>query len=207
MRMSPEDRKNPAIHLPAPRGVRVAIPASLSILRLVLTACFVAAEPAARLPFVIAAGLSDWLDGLAARRLGCVTWWGAVLDALADKTFTIAVLVVLTLSGSVALWQVGLLLSRDVVVVLGCGLVAMRGRRGVLAGLHVRWAGKAATLAIFAMLVVMVGWPEALWLGRVAFALAAIASVTAAVDYAARIARLLAGTTGPEPSGAREEAV
>ncbi|MBW7904429.1 MAG: CDP-alcohol phosphatidyltransferase family protein [Phycisphaerae bacterium] len=204
--MRPEARKNPATQPPFPRGVRVVVPASLSILRLVLTVCFVAAEPPARLPFVIAAGLSDWLDGLAARRLGTVTGWGAVLDALADKTFTIAVLVVLTLGGSVALWQVGLLLARDVVVVLGCGLVAMRGRRGGLAGLHVRWTGKAATLAIFAMLVVMVGWPEALWLGWVAFTLAAAASVAAAMDYAVRIARLLGATPEPEASGAREEA-
>ena len=204
--MSLEARKAAATRLPVPRTVRVAVPASLSVLRLVLTACFVAAEPPARLPFVIAAGLSDWLDGLAARRLGSVTRWGAVLDALADKTFTIAVLVVLTLGGSVALWQVGLLLSRDVVVVLGCGLVAMRGRRGVLAGLHVRWAGKAATLTIFAMLVVMVGWPEALWPGRAAFTLAAVASVTAAMDYAVSIARLLGAPTGCERSGGREEA-
>jgi cardiolipin synthase len=172
------------------RRLRIAIPTTLSLLRLVFAAAFIF-MPAGRVWFVIAGGLSDWLDGQAARRLGSTTWWGAILDAAADKTFTIVVVIFLFLEDRLAIWQILLLLSRDLVVIGGFGCVALLGDRHELVKLHVRWAGKVATVLIICLLVVLVGWPHVIWLDRALFASAALASLTAAVDYAASITRVI----------------
>jgi len=172
-----------------PRGVRLAIPAGLSLLRLVLAVVFVLGPTSIRPAVVVGAGLSDWLDGLVARRLGSTTWWGAVLDAVADKAFTIVVLVVLVLDGWLAIWQVALLLARDVVILAGLVWLALRGQRHDVIRLHVRWSGKIATLLIFLFLALLVTWPHSFWLDWVVFVVAAVASVAAAIDYGLSVAR------------------
>jgi len=73
---------------------------------------------AVRLTALFLAALSDILDGFAARRLGTVSRFGAMLDPLMDKFFLFFVLGVLTTEGFLSLWQLGAFLTRDLFLIV-----------------------------------------------------------------------------------------
>jgi len=66
-----------------------------------------------------AAGLSDALDGWFAKRFRWQTWLGGVLDPIADKLMLVGCFVSLALIGADPAWLSGLVVGRDVVIVLG----------------------------------------------------------------------------------------
>ncbi|GAB4275584.1 MAG: CDP-alcohol phosphatidyltransferase family protein [Deferrisomatales bacterium] len=66
-----------------------------------------------------AAGLTDALDGFAARRLGQTSRLGAVLDPVADKALILSSVVVLGLQGEVPSWLAAAIVVRDAVIVVG----------------------------------------------------------------------------------------
>jgi cardiolipin synthase len=71
----------------------------------------------------VAAGVTDALDGVTARRTGRQSRLGAWLDPMADKLLLLGAFVVLTIPGiglanRLPLWLTVLIVSRDVVIVL-----------------------------------------------------------------------------------------
>jgi CDP-diacylglycerol--glycerol-3-phosphate 3-phosphatidyltransferase len=98
--------------------------------------------------FVLVAG-TDALDGYLARSRGEVTAFGRILDPLADKALMLSSLIVLTrpsipaLEPHIPVWFTLLVISRDVVLILGAMLIHfMTGRVEVAP----RFSGKGATL-------------------------------------------------------------
>lgn len=72
---------------------------------------------------LIPAGVTDWLDGYAARRLGLSSELGTYLDPAADKVLLVVSFVSLGVVGQIPMWLVWLVLGRDVVIVTGIGLL------------------------------------------------------------------------------------
>ncbi|SDF82537.1 cardiolipin synthase [Limimonas halophila] len=70
----------------------------------------------------VAAGLSDALDGILAKRLNAASRLGAFLDPIADKGLMVAVYVTLGHTGAIPLWLVILVVFRDVLIVLGAAV-------------------------------------------------------------------------------------
>jgi cardiolipin synthase len=68
---------------------------------------------------MLVAGLSDALDGFLARRYGWQTELGSLLDPLADKFLVAAMYLVFTLHELIPVWLVALILTRDVLILLG----------------------------------------------------------------------------------------
>jgi len=66
---------------------------------------------------LLAAGLSDAVDGFLAKRFGMATELGAYLDPLADKAMLVSIYVVLAVVGAIPLWLVILVVSRDIMIV------------------------------------------------------------------------------------------
>ena len=75
---------------------------------------------------LLAAALSDGVDGPLARLAKATTPLGAALDPVADKLLLAAVLVGVLDEGVVPFWLVGLIVGRDAVLVLGAA--ALHGR-------------------------------------------------------------------------------
>lgn len=94
-------------------------------------------------------GLTDYLDGALARRWHQISRLGQLLDPIADRLSTAAVLVVFLLRGITPWWLVALLVLRDVTL---SGYLARLRRVGVT-GLPVNFIGKAATFNL------LVGFP------------------------------------------------
>jgi cardiolipin synthase len=75
---------------------------------------------------LLAAGLSDALDGYIAKRFNARTDLGAYLDPIADKTLLDGIYVALALSGWLPPWLAILVVGRDVLIVLGVVLIQRR---------------------------------------------------------------------------------
>ena len=128
----------------------------LTLLRIVLIPVFVLLlvyrRPGAALLVFSFAALTDLLDGYVARRRGSQSRLGAFLDPTADKLLLTASFVTLTQLRILPAWITIVVISRDVILVVGALLIHMLGGR-----IHPRptWAGKAATL--FQILTVLTG--------------------------------------------------
>lgn len=126
------------------------IPNGLSFLRLLLIPLFlwlVLGEDQDLWAVAVLAlsGITDWADGVLARRLNQTSRLGQVLDPLVDRITIAATVLALALRSLIPWWLVGLLVARE--LVLMALLPALR-RRGVVA-LPVHYLGKAATFALY----------------------------------------------------------
>lgn len=96
---------------------------SLTLARLMLVPVLVyllheQAYPAALAVFVVA-GLTDAADGYVAKHWNQLTRLGAVLDPIADKALVMAAYVSLAWLGWLPFWLVLVVVSRDVIILLG----------------------------------------------------------------------------------------
>jgi cardiolipin synthase len=107
-------------------GIR-DVPNILSALRLlaapVAAWLIVANHDTAALAVFATAGLSDGLDGFIARRWGVTSDFGAWLDPLADKLLMLFSLSALYIANVAPWWLVGLVVARDVSIVMGWLLI------------------------------------------------------------------------------------
>ena len=133
---------------------------------------------------LIAAGLSDWLDGKIARALNQQSRLGQVLDPAADRLYIAATVIALAIREIIPWWLVGLLAAREVMM----AVVLLILRRHGYGTLQVSFAGKTATLALlyaFPLLFLgshtasyseacrIAGWAFAIW-GSALYWLAAV---------------------------------
>lgn len=113
------------------------IPNLLSLLRIALTPVIVIvllSDMEHRLlvavGVLVVSAMTDFLDGVLARRLNQVSALGLLLDPVADKILTIALTVTLTLAGGFPLWVAALVIGRDIAIV-GAGVAIRRRARSV----------------------------------------------------------------------------
>ena len=112
-----------------------ALPNYLSMLRIVLvlpiTWLLWQHQVMSAFWLMLVAGFSDALDGFLARRYGWQTELGTLLDPLADKFLIAAMYLVFTLQGLIPLWLVALILTRDILILLGFSAVDPRFGRSI----------------------------------------------------------------------------
>lgn len=137
--------------------------------------------------FFAGAAVTDQLDGYLARRWHVQSSFGKVADPLADRLMIGVAVVLLWIEGRIPLVAMLIVLSRDLVLVLGYKLVVPRGY-----DFEVSFLGKAATWVLYASLCFLIvtakgtDWPLVLfWIG-VALA------VAAGLQYVLRARRELA---------------
>ena len=94
---------------------------------------------------LMAAGLSDWLDGKIARALNQTSRLGQLLDPAADRLYIAATIVALAVRDVIPWWLVAVLALRELTV--GAALATLRRRAG-FGTLQVSFVGKAATLCL-----------------------------------------------------------
>jgi CDP-diacylglycerol---glycerol-3-phosphate 3-phosphatidyltransferase len=174
----------------------VNLPIGLTITRIVAVPLLIVfLISSSRVHAVIAAGifilasLTDWLDGVLARRRNQVTTLGTLLDPIADKLLVAAALVSLLQIDKIEAWIVVVIIGRELAVT---GLRAVAAGVGVIvpASRLAKWKTVSQYVAI-TMLIVEKGLPSP------AFHVAATAvlwvalglTVVSAVDYFYRFFR------------------
>jgi len=99
------------------------VPNFLTLLRIVAIPCFLILLEDLRyreaLAVFVAAGLTDGLDGAIARLTHTKTTLGAILDPAADKALLVSAFIALGFMHAVPRWLVVIVISRDVLIVLG----------------------------------------------------------------------------------------
>lgn len=142
----------------------LTIPNAISFARLLGVPVFLylllaAEQDLAALVVLTIGGSTDWLDGVVARRLGQVSRIGELLDPFVDRLYILATLVAFTLREIVP-WQfTAALLARELILLLGLGLL----RRRALGPPPVHYLGKTATfllLAAFPVLLLATAVPD-----------------------------------------------
>jgi cardiolipin synthase len=126
------------------------------------------------LGLLMLSGVTDFLDGYLARRLGQTSQLGQILDPVADRLYILAVVIGLALREIIPWWVALILPLRDLLL---WGLVPFLRTRGYSA-LPVHFLGKAATFNLLyafpllllgdgtgmvASLADVFGWAFAIW--------------------------------------------
>ena len=179
---------------------------SLSVLRILLIPVFVSLmvyrKPAAGLLVFAAAAFTDLLDGWVARRTG-PSRLGAFLDPMADKLLLTASFVTLAYLKVLPFWIAAVVISRDVILVVGALLIHMLGGR-----LHPRPTLIGKLAMFFQVLTVLLGLltrylplPLAL---RPMIWLAAVFTVLSGLQYIVQGMRVLNASHGVDREAERD---
>ncbi|NIK79368.1 cardiolipin synthase [Paenibacillus castaneae] len=94
---------------------------------------------------MVAAGITDVLDGYIARRSGQVTTVGMMLDPLADKLMLITVIVSLLVSQHISWAAAAAMFLRDLGMIAGGFYFHFRGKKTVPSN----WMGKLTTVLFY----------------------------------------------------------
>lgn len=132
------------------------VPNVLSALRILLVPLFLVLVllelDLAALVVIVVSSVSDFLDGVIARRFGQITRLGQLLDPAADRLFIFAAVIALAVREVVPWWIVVVIVGRDVLLA-ALGVVLARHGYGPLPVHHL---GKVATFALFYALPLLV---------------------------------------------------
>jgi cardiolipin synthase (CMP-forming) len=146
---------------------------------------FLVKNPGAAFAVLLAAALTDVVDGWLARKNGQVTVLGAIVDPIADKTFALTVVVTLLAHRMLPLWAIPALLMREIfempLVLWIFATRKSREERQVEARANI--PGKLATVLQFGAVMCALAIPNAL---NVMLGLAAVAGAFAGITYWAR---------------------
>lgn len=156
----------------------LTVPNVLSFIRLLLVPVFlvliVVGQDFIALMVLIVSSISDFFDGMIARRFDQITRLGQLLDPLADRLFILAALVGLTARGIIPWWLLVVIVSRDLMLIV-LGITLANFGYGPLPVHHL---GKFATLCLFYAFPILmlgqaftsvapvmnpVGWAFAIW--------------------------------------------
>jgi len=169
----------------------------LTLLRLALIPFFAVAVLNGRydwgLALLLAAGISDALDGILARSLRQRTSLGAYLDPIADKLLLSTAFVVLAVKSDLPWTLAILVLGRDILIIAIAGVIVVgAGFRPMPPSVY----GKACTLAQVLTVIVVVfvqvePRPAFLWLKNLLLWLTAVMTVLSGLHYALRIGKML----------------
>ncbi len=156
----------------------LTIPNALSFLRLLLVPVFLwlilQGQDAWALLVLVISSVSDFVDGVIARRFDQISKLGQLLDPAADRLFIFAALIGLAARDIVPWWLFVVIVGRDAMLVV-LGIILANADYGPLPVHHL---GKAATLFLFYALPILmlaqafpdlaaaatpIGWAFALW--------------------------------------------
>ncbi len=156
------------------------VPNILSALRLAMAFLFPFMPESYWIWLIVAGGCTDFLDGWIARRWQVASWQGGLLDAVADKTFVLIVLLTLVCTSKFPFWFVPALLARDLTVAFAAAYALRLRRWHSFQDMDARLSGKIATAGQFLLFVVVLLFPA--YTDPVLMA-AVLLSVMAALDY------------------------
>lgn len=141
----------------------------------------------------VAAGLSDALDGYIAKRFNRRTRLGAVLDPAADKALLAGVYVTLGLAGQLPAWLVGLVVLRDLLIVLAFALIQSFSAEKQVDPLYISKVNTLVQITLVGFVLARLGLDVEAGLATwVLIVTAATTTVLSGVSYLMRWARLMA---------------
>ena len=160
-------------------GLR-SIPNVISLSRVVLAVAFVADHDRnARILIVLAAAITDMLDGWLARKAGLTSRFGALIDPFADRVFALVAVAIFVYEGSLTTLQYFIMIFRDLMTAVGF-LVAKSVTWLRPVEFRARWSGKAVTAMQMVTFVAVLKFPD--YVSGLIWAVGAL-SLYSVIDY------------------------
>lgn len=133
------------------------------------------------LAMFVLAGLSDSLDGWLARHYRCTSQFGALVDPIADKLLLLVSLFMVHQLALIPTWLLGLLVARDMIIVLGALAVFIWFRSKLY--FKPIWLSKVNTflqigLIFLLLLKLVVTYQAPVWIGGLMYGTALIAIIS-----------------------------
>ena len=138
--------------------------------------------------FLVAAALTDILDGLVARALGQISDFGKKLDPVVDKVAIAGVGLILVLKYGVPWWILAGVVARDVAIVISAWLIISRKRVVITANF---WGKAAALLMVCYGVAAVLSGPW--WLTTLLLWLVFAAMIISSASYGYDFYRVLSG--------------
>ena len=101
--------------------------------------------------------LTDYFDGVVARRSGKVTGFGKLMDSIADKALIVSLFFALVGEGSMASWMAAIMVIREFAVT-GLRMVALEAGEVIAAN---RWGKAKMNAQSIAVFILLLGVPGA----------------------------------------------
>lgn len=135
----------------------------------------------------VAAILTDYLDGILARRSGKVTAFGKLMDSVADKAIITSMFFALVAEGSMPAWMAAIMVVREFAVT-GLRMVALEAGEVIAAN---RWGKAKMNSQSLAILILLLGYSQ---VGYWVMFVATILTLLSGWSYLKDTPRILAAT-------------
>lgn len=151
------------------------------------------------LAIYVAAILTDYFDGVLARRSGKVTAFGKLMDSIADKALIVSLFFALVGEGMMPSWMAAIMVVREFAVT-GLRMVALESGEVIAANRWGKAKMNAQSLAIFVLLLAYAGVGGAVMasLGWWIMLVAVILTLFSGWSYLKDTPRILAATAGQD---------
>jgi CDP-diacylglycerol--glycerol-3-phosphate 3-phosphatidyltransferase len=126
----------------------------------------------------ILAGVTDFVDGIVARKYNQITDFGKFLDPLADKLMVIGAMTIFCQWGLLPAWALMIVLTREFAVT-GLRLVAVGKGTVIAAG----WSGKVKTASTIICICIWMAFPTSQMIGWIATAVIIATTVYSGAEY------------------------
>jgi CDP-diacylglycerol--glycerol-3-phosphate 3-phosphatidyltransferase len=135
--------------------------------------------------------LTDYLDGILARRSGKVTAFGKLMDSVADKALISTMFFALVAEGSMAAWMAAVMVVREFAVT-GLRMVALEAQEVIAAN---RWGKAKMVTQSLAVFILLIGYFQ---VGYWVMLLATVLTLLSGWSYLKDTPRILAATAGQD---------
>jgi len=136
-----------------------------------------------------AAILTDYLDGILARRSGKVTAFGKLMDSIADKAVIVSLFFALVAEGSMPAWMAAIMVVREFAVT-GLRMVALESGEVIAAN---RWGKAKMVSQSLAVFILLLGYAS---LGYWTMLLATVLTLLSGWSYLKDTPRIIAASAG-----------
>ena len=140
----------------------------------------------------VAAILTDYFDGILARRSGKVTAFGKLMDSVADKALIVTLFFAFVAEGSMPAWMAAVMTVREFAVT-GLRMVAIEAGKVIAAN---NWGKAKMVSQSFAVLILLFGYTQA---GYWAMLVATILTLLSGWSYLKDAPKILAASAGGDP--------
>jgi cardiolipin synthase len=164
------------------------LPNTISIARIILVwpvvECLLSEQYVWAWWLFLIAGVSDGVDGYLARRFGWRSELGAMLDPIGDKLLMVSSYLVLGWMKMLPLWLVGLVIARDVIIVIGTMIYQRITNDKTITPLYISKVN--TVMQILLVVVVLFGlafWSLSAWITQLLIVVVTITTIASGAGY------------------------
>lgn len=133
--------------------------------------------------------ISDYLDGVIARKTNTISEWGKILDPVADKLAAFVLFLYAVWAGLIPLWFLIVEVARDLLILSGSLYIKQQHGKVAMAVMSGKWSVNAlAAYWMCAFFLPAIAWPQLFFMG-----LALTLMLLSFFDYLYRFRRIQKG--------------